>query len=153
NPPFPYSLTIPFIMRLPWHGDYRLDNCFFAPTRHRKSLIVMDWEFCGQGRGAYDVGTFVSEAFPPQDRKKAESGLLREYHSALEDRGVKGYSFEECLHDYRVSMLELLIFWIVTGGYCNYESARAKTYLRNTLERLDAAIRDLDSTETVGLKL
>ena len=135
------------------HGDYRLDNCFFTPTGHRILLIVMDWEFCGQGRGAYDVATFVSEVFPPQDRKKAETGLLREYHSALEDRGIKDYTYEECLHDYRVSMLELFVFWIVTGGYCDYEGERAKTYLRNTLERLDAAIRDLDSTETVGLKL
>ena len=135
------------------HGDYRLDNCFFTPTGHGHSLVVMDWEFCGQGRGAYDVATFVSESFPPQDREKAETVLLREYHSVLEGRGVRGYSFEECLHDYRVSMLELFAFWIVTGGYCDYEGERAKTYLRNTLARLDAAIRDLDSTETVGLGL
>ena len=39
-------------------------------------------------------------------------------------------------------MLEVLVFWIITGGYCNYESARAGVYLRNTLERLDAAITD-----------
>ena len=135
------------------HGDYRLDNCFFISEGRRKSLVVMDWEFCSRGRGVYDVATFVSEAFPPQDRKNAESGLLREYHSVLEDKGVKGYSFDECLHDYRVSMLELLVFWIVTGGYCDYEGERARTYLQNTLDRLDAAIWDLDSTEAVGLKL
>lgn len=135
------------------HGDYRLDNCFFISTGRRNSLVVMDWEFCGQGRGVYDVATFVSEALPPQDRKDEETGLLREYHSVLEDRGIRDYSIEECLHDYRVSMLELLGFWIVTGGFCDYEGERAKTYLSNTLERLDAAIRDLDSTETVGLSL
>lgn len=52
--------------------------------------------------------------------------------------------------DYRLSMLEVFVFWIITGGYCDYEGERASVYLRNTLERIDAAIADLVSTETVG---
>ena len=56
-----------------------------------------------------------------------------------------GYTFEECLYDYRLSMLEILVFWIITGGYCNYQGERAAAYLRNTMERLDAAVSDLAS--------
>ena len=115
-------------------------------------MAVIDWEFCARGRGAYDVATFVSEAFPPDQRKKEELGLLHVYHSILEENGVTGNPFEECLDDYRLSMLEILVFWItLTGGYCNYEGERAKGYLRNTLERMDAAISDLASAEAVGL--
>ena len=98
---------------------------------------------CGRGRGAYDVATFISEAFPPQRRREEELGLLGEYHAILEGNGVRGYTFEECLDDYRFSMLEILVFWIITGGYRNYEGERAAAYLRNTLERLDAAVSDL----------
>ncbi len=134
------------------HGDYRLDNCFFSTTGNCSSVVVMDWEFCGRGRGAYDIATFVSEAFPPEQRRKEELGLLQEYHSILEENGVRDYPFEACLYDYRLSMLEILVFWIITGAYCNYEGERAKSYLHNTLERLDAAIADLASTETVGLR-
>ena len=134
------------------HGDYRLDNCFFSTTAGAQSVVVFDWEFCGRGRGAYDAATFISEAFPPQRRRAEELGLLGEYHSILEDNGVRGYTFEECLYDYRLSMLEILVFWIITGGYCNYEGERAAAYLRNSLERFDAAVSDLASTETVDLK-
>ena len=134
------------------HGDYRLDNCFFSTTAASQSVIVFDWEFCGRGRGAYDVAAFISEALPPQQRREEELGLLREYHSILADNGVRGYPFEECLDDYRLSMLDIFVFWIITGGYCNYEGERAKVYLSNTLERLDAAISDLAFTETVDLK-
>ena len=81
-----------------------------------------------------------------------ELDLLREYHSILEERGVGGYSFEECLFDYRLSMLEVFVFWIITGGFCDYEGERASVYLRNTLERLDAAISDLTSTQTIDLE-
>ncbi len=133
------------------HGDYRLDNCFLPESSASQTVVVFDWEFCTRGRGTYDVATFISEAFPPRQRREVELELLREYHSILEDGGVRCYPFEECLYDYRLSMLEVFIFWIITGGYCNYEGLRAKVYLRNTLERVFAAISDLASTETIGL--
>ena len=133
------------------HGDYRLDNCFLLTEVDSQSVVVFDWEFCGIGRGAYDAATFISEAFPPQQRREQELELLREYHCTLTENGVGGYSFESCLYDYRLSMLEILVFWIITGGYCNYEGERATLYLRNTLERIDAAVSDLASTETVDL--
>ena len=131
------------------HGDYRLDNCFFPTGANSQQVVVIDWEFCTKGRGTYDVATFISEAFSPTKRREVELDLLREYHSILEEGGVRGYSFEECLNDYRLSMLEVFVFWIITGGYCDYEGERAAVYLRNTMERLDAAIVDLASTETV----
>ena len=133
------------------HGDYRLDNCFFPAGPDGRHVVVFDWEFCVRGRGVYDVATFVSEAFPPHQRRELEVGLLREYHAALEGAGVTGYSFEESFHDYRLSMLEIFVFWVITGGYCNYEGDRARMYLINTLERIDAAIFDLDSMGALGL--
>ena len=131
------------------HGDYRLDNCFFSTSANSQQVVVIDWEFCTKGRGTYDVATFISEAFSPSKRREVELGLLREYHSILEEGGVRDYTFEECLYDYRLSMLEVFVFWIITGGYCDYAGERAAVYLRNTLERLDAAVADLTSTETV----
>lgn len=132
------------------HGDLRLDNCFFPATGGAPSPVVFDWEFCVRGRGVNDVATFISDAYAPQERRNVESGLLRVYHSALADNGVSGYSFEECLRDYRLSMLEVVVFWIVIGGYCDYTGDRAALYLRNSLERFDAAISDLASTELLA---
>ena len=77
-------------------------------------------------------------------------GLLHTYHSVLVDNGVSGYTFEECLDDYRLSMLEIFVFWIISGGFCNYEGERATVYLHNTLARFDAAISDLASTELLS---
>lgn len=132
------------------HGDFRLDNCFFPATAGVPSPVVFDWEFCVRGRGVNDAATFISDAFPPQERRNVETDLLRLYHSTLVDNGVSGYSFEECFRDYRLSMLEVVVFWIVTGGYCDYESERTSTYLRNSLERFDAAVSDLASTGLLG---
>lgn len=129
------------------HGDYRLDNFFFTTASGPELPVVFDWEFCVRGRGTYDVATFISDAFPPGRRRAEELGLLRTYHSTLTANGVNDYSFEECLSDYRLSMLEVFVFWIVVGSYCDYDGERATAYLHNTLERFDAAITDLASVE------
>ena len=129
------------------HGDYRLDNCFLGNPIVSRSLAVFDWEYCARGRGTYDVATFISEAFPHQQRREEEMGLLRLYHSLLMENGIQNYSFEDCLQDYRLSMLEILIFWIVVGGCCDYEGDRATVYLLNSLERFNAAISDLECAE------
>ena len=132
------------------HGDYRLDNCFFPTAEGAPPFVVFDWEFCVLGRGAYDAATFISEAFPAERRRAEEMELLRLYHSTLEAHGVTGYSFEECVEDYRLSMLEVLVFWIVTGGYCVYEGERATAYLHSSLARFDAAIADLRCEELLA---
>ena len=132
------------------HGDYRLDNFFFATREGTEFPVVFDWEFCVRGRGTYDVATFVSDAFPPERRRKEEMDLLRTYHSTLVANGVDDYPFEECLADYRLSMLEVFVFWIVVGGYCDYDGERATAYLHNSLERFDAAIADLASVELLA---
>ena len=129
------------------HGDYRLDNFFFPTTDVAEPPVVFDWEFCVRGRGTYDVATFISEAFPTQRRRDEEMGLLRMYHATLQECGVSDYPYDECLVDYRLSMLEILVFWIVTGGYCDYEGGRATAYLHNSLARFDAAIADLGCME------
>ncbi len=129
------------------HGDFRLDNCFFPNEEGTRPFMVIDWEFCVRGRGAYDVATFVSEAYPVEQRRAVEMGLLRTYHSTLEANGVSDYSFEECVEDYRLSMLEVVVFWIVGGGYCDYEGDRATAYLHNSLARFHTAIEDLKSME------
>ncbi len=134
------------------HGDYRLDNCFFPQPPEPRPLVVIDWEFCARARGVYDVATFIGEAFPPDQRKEYEIALLRAYHDALVNRGVSNYSFDECLSDYRLSMLEVLVFWVVTGGHCDFDGERATRYLHNTLERIDAAISDLACTELLSIQ-
>ena len=132
------------------HGDYRLDNCFFRDEAGSSTPIVFDWEFCVRSRGAYDVASFLGEVLTPERRRAEEMDLLRTYHNALLSGGATGYTFEECLDDYRLSMLEVFVFWIVTGGFCDFEGERATAYLRGSLERFDAAISDLASMELLG---
>ena len=143
------KLTVP--PRTIVHGDYRLDNCFLGTPTNSQSIVVFDWEYCARGRGTYDVATFISEAFPPQRRRNEEMSLLRMYHSLLIEDGIQNYSYEDCLLDYRLSMLEIFMFWISAGGYCDFEGDRATIFLHNSLERFNAAIADLDCVDLLSV--
>ena len=128
------------------HGDYRLDNCFWTTEDPSQPPVVFDWEFCALGRGPCDVATFINEAFPAQRRRQVEPDLLRAYHDALLHAGVTGYSYDRCWRDYRLGILESFVFWIITGGYCDFSDTRATTYLHNTMARFNATITDLTPT-------
>jgi hypothetical protein len=132
------------------HGDYRPDNCFFGNLQDNRPLVVFDWEYCTKGRGVYDVATFLSEALTREQRAKYELDFLGLYHSLLVQNGVKGYSFDQCLTDYRWSFLDLILFWAVVGGPCDWDDLRAKQYLRNTLERFDGAVYDHESMKLLA---
>ena len=132
------------------HGDYRLDNLFFDTRDGRPTIVALDWEFCTRGRGTYDLATFISEAFSPEARRREEMDLLRLYHSVLVENGVRGYSYDQCLLDYRYSMLDIFLFWIVVGGYCDFDGERGTQYLHTWLERFSSAIAELDSVELLA---
>ena len=130
------------------HGDYRLDNCFIDGEGGDK-ITVFDWEFCVRGRGTYDVATFLCEALTPQQRSNQEIELLNVYYSTLLENNIGDYSFTDCFTDYRLSMLEIFVFWIIVGAQCNFDSIRERRYLINSVNRLDAAIRDLKCSEFI----
>ncbi|SVB67297.1 uncharacterized protein METZ01_LOCUS220151 [marine metagenome] len=132
------------------HGDYRLDNLFFRDNVSQRPLVVFDWEYCSIGRGTFDVATFINEAFTPKLRRNHEIALLAMYHALLLESGVDDYTFEECLIDYRISILEIFIFWVVVGGYCDYEDDRGSAYLANACEKFNASIHDLDCTALIS---
>jgi hypothetical protein len=129
------------------HGDYRPDNFFFGTCSDSSSFVVFDWEFCVRGRGVYDVATFISEAFTPERRKDVEMDLLRHYHASITKNITGAYSFEECVDDYRTSIMEVFAFWVAIGGFCDFGGERATTFLQNAAERFSAAISDLDCAD------
>ena len=45
------------------HGDVRWDNCLavHGATHHWTRLQLIDWELCGAGDPAYDIGAFLGE--------------------------------------------------------------------------------------------
>lgn len=105
--------------RRPWtvtHADFRLDNVLIGVAADRSATVhVVDWQTCRPGPALDDVAYFVGSGLPSDVRREHEEGLVRGYHDALVDRGVTGYSFDQCWLDYRWGTWSGLVMAIYAG--------------------------------------
>lgn len=132
------------------HSDYQVENLFFTPPESGTGLVVADWQLLMFGRGVFDVAYLLGGNLDPKVRAEEEMKLLGIYHEILLENGVRGYSFDQCLHDYRFSMLySLSRHIIVTGAVLAPE--QAQNACEYTVSRYTAAVLDLNAAELLPL--
>ncbi|MGH9271464.1 MAG: phosphotransferase [Ilumatobacteraceae bacterium] len=93
------------------HGDFRLDNIFFADDG---SVAVIDWQLAMRAPGQTDLVYFCANNLTPGDRRAHEVELIRRYVDALHAAGVPtdAVTFEGVWRGY----LEGLVFYASTFG-------------------------------------
>jgi hypothetical protein len=92
-----------------------------------------------------DLAHMMAVFWFPERRRALELPLLRRWHARLCERGVAGYPWERCWHDYRLSVLRKLFHpaW-------QWETGQHPNLWWNHLERVMAAYRDLRCDELLG---
>jgi hypothetical protein len=128
------------------HGDVRLDNIFFGPGDDSPP-ILLDWQIAGRGVGTYDLAYFMSQSLDPDVRCASERDLLARYHAGLVTAGIRGYDFEQCLLDYRRSVLFGFVYPVIGGGLGDMANDRGVALARVMAERSAAAILDWNAAE------
>jgi hypothetical protein len=127
------------------HGDYRVDNLFFATPEGGDPLAVIDWQIASRGRGVFDVAYLLSSGVRAYERKAKEMDILRMYHRTLTRGGEGGYDFDQCLYDYRLGVLFCLLYSEIAMGTYDLSDKRAYAMWDASLDRMVAAITDLDA--------
>jgi hypothetical protein len=126
------------------HGDYRSDNFIFGGPGE-PPLTVLDWQISLQAAGVYDVAYFLSQSVSVEVRRAVERDLLRGYHEALLAGGVRDYSLDQCLSDYRWALLFCFNYPVVGGGLGDISTVRGKALVEAMWERSSTAILDWDA--------
>jgi len=125
------------------HGDFHLHNILFGHSSEERALAVIDWQACSRGRAVRDVAHFLVTGFVPESRRAHELALLRQYHTALTERGVESYSFDQCLHDYRFTMLEEVVFLVMVLAHMDFTANETVIKIRDmAIERICGAVID-----------
>lgn len=131
------------------HGDYRMDNMIFGVDAQDPPFSIIDWQLVARARGVFDFAYFMAQGGDPGRRKANEMRLLKRYHTLLKEGGVTGYSYDECLLDYRASILYGLVYIVISVGSLENADARMQQLFATALERTVRAIDDLDATELI----
>jgi aminoglycoside/choline kinase family phosphotransferase len=130
------------------HGDFHLHNLLFGSGPGARTLAVIDWQACCRGRATRDLAHFLVTGLPPDRRRAHEPDLLRLYHTTLAEHGVEGYSFEQCLHDYRFTLLDELYFLVMVLAHVDFSANEAAGRIRDmAIERVAAAVLDHNAGE------
>ncbi|MGB2693854.1 MAG: oxidoreductase family protein [Dehalococcoidia bacterium] len=129
------------------HGDFRLDNLFFGKPNSADPLTVIDWQISSRARGVFDLAYFTCGTMPPEERRRAEMDLLKEYHGILVENGVRGYDFDACFADYRASVLFCLVYAVIGIGNLDLSNERGVGLFFTIMERTYTAIEDLNAQE------
>ena len=83
------------------HIDYRLDNLLIDPRTSPPGIAVVDWQSVTLGSPLSDVAYFLGAGLLPEDRRPVEEEIVRAYHDALGQAGIRDYAWERCWQDYR----------------------------------------------------
>jgi hypothetical protein len=126
------------------HNDFRPDNMLFSKDGGR--VAVVDWQtsnFLGSGM---DVAYFLGSSLPLEMRRAHERELLREYHDDLLRLGVRGYSFEHLLNDYRHYSFAMIVV-AVTATKIVKRTDRGDRMLTHVINLAAHQVLDNDALE------
>lgn len=92
------------------HGDAHLWNFLFPndPATHRVHMI--DWQFWHPTIGTTDLAFMIAREWYPERRRRLEQRLIKRYHTTLLQCGVNEYDWDDCWHDYKLSVIQVSLF-------------------------------------------
>lgn len=90
-----------------WNFLYpRDDNDAVADADGR--ALIFDWHLWHVDIPLKDLAYMIAFNWYPERRAQLEQPLVRRYHAALVERGVRNFSWADCWHDYRQAVIREL---------------------------------------------
>ena len=126
------------------HGDLRLDQVFFGTRPDDPAVTVLDWQLTARGRGAYDVGYFLSQSLATDTRRGCEHHVLERYAERLRALGIH-YPQGELLRDYRLATAMCFVYPVIATGRIDFANDRQRELMQTMADRSVAAIEDNDA--------
>ena len=131
------------------HGDLHIANTY--RTRDQK-LGIADWQVGLQGSWAFDYAYLLATALKVEDRRSWEHDLLDFYLDQLAAAGGGQIRRAEAWQAYRQATLYPYFAWTYTLGRSRLQPRFQPDQVSLVMiERIAAAIEDLDSLGAVGL--
>lgn len=123
------------------HNDLHIENIFLPSARGGRFAII-DWQSVVASRyGTSDVARVLCMGMRPEQRRLHARSLLRHYHRALCNHGVRDYSLRSLRLRYRQELVAILMVTVIVleqVDFTGYEDDTPKTIA----SRLDTALAD-----------
>lgn len=121
------------------HGDCYFAN-FLCPRDPQDGMArIIDFQSAGTNFAAFDLVLLLAAFWTPTQRQEGEREVrwLRRYYETLTAWGVRGYSWDDLLTDYRL-MLSILLFYPIV----DFAGGSSQSYWWPKLQCLSSAYTD-----------
>jgi aminoglycoside phosphotransferase (APT) family kinase protein len=129
------------------HGDFRLENMFFATRPEHPPFAIVDWQSITKSSPGQDVAYYLTQSVRLEVRRAHERALLDRYLERMREAGVRDYGREQLFVDYRLGALYLLDYAVTIAATLDLGNARGAAIARALSQRACAALDDLDCEE------
>jgi len=110
-------------------------------------MVTIDWMDLLSG-GGQDPGHFLGTSLLPEDRGVHEIAPVTQYHETLLAQGITDFSLQECIYDYRISLVYPIYVVVSVTGSVNMD-ARGRELFLPMFNRSCEAIRESNALELV----
>ena len=131
------------------HLDFRADNLFFDWATADDPVVVFDWGGVCINRGVGDLAYLLGGSVATDPRRAVEEDVIGLYYERLLERGVSGYSLEECRNDYLKGLLFFTFIGVLAVASLDMRDPRGTELLRVAMPRYFTAILDNDATSVL----
>lgn len=128
------------------HGDAHSWNILLPHDEPGGRAYLIDLATMRLRPATNDVAYLMALKWKPERRARLEMPLVRHYHQALVTRGVTDFSWDDCLLDYRYSIVTHLTTPVVQCGV----GFLSPGIWRANFTRILAAFRELNCRELIG---
>jgi aminoglycoside/choline kinase family phosphotransferase len=129
------------------HTDCRAENYLFGGSAGDDAVTMIDFQLSTLHYGPWDVANLLAGSMTAEERRTVEMELLVGYHARLVELGVTGYSFEQCLDDYRMSLLQMCTAVVIVsdlqGGNERGDELLEQLLLRPVVAAADHRVGEL----------
>jgi thiamine kinase-like enzyme len=101
------------------HGDANPSNVLLPCDTVTGKALIIDWQLWGVSYATEDLSHLIALYWEKDQRNAMERALLMRYHDQLVQHGVKQYDWADCWYDYRLAVIDRVLFmpmWFWNAG-------------------------------------
>lgn len=95
------------------HRDPHPLNFLYPHNNQKHTVKLIDWQSWRVDTGTDDLAYLMACHWPLEEQSVLERALVERYHQQLTNQCIEGYDWDDCLYDYRASIIRCLFFLLI----------------------------------------
>ncbi|HEY3342656.1 MAG TPA: phosphotransferase, partial [Anaerolineae bacterium] len=119
------------------HGDANPSNVLLPYDTVAGKALIIDWQLWGVSYATEDLSHMIALYWDKDQRSAMERALLMRYHDQLVQHGVTQYDWADCWYDYRLAVIDRVLFMPMWFWNAGAPSSEVWSSLKKAMQAFD----------------